>query len=702
MQGEPPTKASTPTGAVFLSYASQDAGAAQRICEALRAAGIEVWFDQSELRGGDAWDHKIRDQIHDCRLFVPVISANTERRDEGYFRREWSLAVDRTRDMVHKRTFLVPVVIDGTLERGAAVPDKFHELQWTRLPGGETPPAFVERVRQLLAPDVSPAQAATTRAGSTTTPISPTPRPHPWRSKVGAWTTGAVLAVALAYIAVDKLWVSRHLPPTPPAAPPPQTPATATAAAFTPPPHSIAVLPFTNLSGDPKQEYLSDGISEELINALSHIDALQVAARTSSFSFKGKQVDIDTIARKLGVGAVLEGSVRRSGNNVRITVQLINAVTGFHIWSENYDRDVKNLLAVQTDIATTAAKQLRATLLGDEAAKIEAGGTSNPQAYDAYLRGLQMYLGSGPSADEAPVRAALASYDQAISLDPNYAAPYAQRARALSGLARRVNGPRWLQRRESLFQQARQSAERAVALAPDFADGHVALGWHVLLYGYLDFQGAAREIERAMSLASGSAYVLRTYASFQGWVLGRRDTSLAAIHRAVSLDPQNYFYRLDLLAILRASRLFTDVLTEAPGATALRPDSHDVSSYEAEAFLAMGEPQRALQLCGSQSAPLDDDDRRSCLAMAYHALGKIRESEIEFVRLQALKGETEPAVYAAIYAQLGKPAEALRWLATAERLRDTNLVSLKTDWRLDPIRNQREFKALERRLNYPP
>jgi TolB-like protein len=691
-----------PSHAVFLSYASQDAEAAQKICDALRAAGIEVWFDQSELRGGDAWDRQIRERIHDCRLFIAIISAQTETRDEGYFRREWRLAVERAGDMAEDKPFVVPVAIDDTNERSARVPDSFKHVQWTRLPSGETPPAFVERLRRLLASNASPAQAADTRAGSTTPPISPRSLPQLWRSKVGIWATGAVLAVAVAYIVVDKFSISRHLPPTPPAAPPTQTAATATAAAFTPPPHSIAVLPFTNLSGDPRQEYFSDGIAEELINALAHIDALQVAARTSSFSFKGKQVDIDTIARKLGVGAVLEGSVRRSGNNVRITVQLINAVTGFHIWSENYDRDVKNLLAVQTDIATTAAKQLRATLLGDEAAKIKAGGTSNPQAYDAYLRGLQIYLGSAAGGDEATVRAALASYDQAISLDPNYAAPYAQRARALSGLAREVNGPRWLQRRESLFGQARQSAERAVVLAPDFADGHIALGWHVLLFGYLDFHGAAREIERAMSLAPGSAYVLRTYASFQGYVLGRQDTPLAAMHRAVSLDPQNYFYRLDLLAVLRASRLFTDVLTEAPGATALRPGAHDVPSIEADTFLAMGEPQRALKLCGSQSTPLEEDDRHSCLALAHHALGNIRESEIEFARLQALKSDSEPVLYAGIYAQLGRPAEALRWLATAERLRDTELISLKTDWKLDPIRNQPEFTALQRRLNYPP
>ena len=152
---------------MFLSYASQDGDAVRRICETLQAAGIEVWFDQSELRGGDAWDRRIREQIRNCRLFIPVVSANTERRDEGYFRREWSLAVDRTRDMTHKRTFLVPVVLDGTPADRAAVPEKFTELQWTRLPDGETPPEFVERIRQLLMPEaLRAAGAAASRAGA--------------------------------------------------------------------------------------------------------------------------------------------------------------------------------------------------------------------------------------------------------------------------------------------------------------------------------------------------------------------------------------------------------------------------------------------------------------------------------------------------------------------------------------------------------
>jgi hypothetical protein len=136
--------------AIFLSYASQDADAAQRVCDALRTAGLEVWFDQSELRGGDAWDAAIRKQVKECALFVPLISANTDARSEGYFRREWNLAVSRTLDMADDQAFLLPIVIDATLDANARVPEKFREVQWTHLPAGETPAAFAEHVQRLL------------------------------------------------------------------------------------------------------------------------------------------------------------------------------------------------------------------------------------------------------------------------------------------------------------------------------------------------------------------------------------------------------------------------------------------------------------------------------------------------------------------------------------------------------------------------
>ena len=138
--------------AVFLSYASQDAEAAKRICEALRRGGIEVWLDQSELRGGDAWDQRIRQQIRDCALFIPIISANTASRHEGYFRLEWDLADQRTHKIARNRPFIIPVCLDATPNAGADVPESFQRVQWTRLPGGETPAAFVERVSQLLSP----------------------------------------------------------------------------------------------------------------------------------------------------------------------------------------------------------------------------------------------------------------------------------------------------------------------------------------------------------------------------------------------------------------------------------------------------------------------------------------------------------------------------------------------------------------------
>src|SRR6516164_8491776 len=203
--------------------------------------------------------------------------------------------------------------------------------------------------------------------------------------------------------------------------------------AFNPPPHSIAVLPFVNMSGDPSQEYFSDGLTEEILNSLSRINELQVAARTSSFSFQGEHPDIATVAHKLNVASVLEGSVRRSGHTVRITAQLNNAVTGFHLWSQTYDREISDVLKLQTEIATAVASALKVRLLGDEAARIELGGTRNPAAFDAYLRGLK--LARAAAADSASTLASIAAYTEAVRLDPNYAIALAGRGYTLGTYA---------------------------------------------------------------------------------------------------------------------------------------------------------------------------------------------------------------------------------------------------------------------------
>ena len=189
--------------AVFLNYASQDAGPAQKIAEALRAGGIEVFLDQSELRGG-AWDKKIRHEIHDCVLFIPIVSHHTQERLEGYFRHEWNLAIERTHHMAENKAFLVPVVVDDTPEHDASIPEKFRELQWTHLPAGETPPQFVTRIQKLLSRESAPVPTMARK------PVAVTPRKS---SRLVPAVLAVVLAAVAAYLLIEKPWTAKFAPP---------------------------------------------------------------------------------------------------------------------------------------------------------------------------------------------------------------------------------------------------------------------------------------------------------------------------------------------------------------------------------------------------------------------------------------------------------------------------------------------------------
>jgi TolB-like protein len=680
-----PNYVGAPTGAVFLSYASQDAEAAFRMRDALRAGGIEVWLDQSELRGGDAWDRQIRERIHDCRLFIALISAHTEARDEGYFRREWKLAVDRTHDMLEKKAFLLPVAIDATPERGAAVPDKFHEVQWTRLPGGEAPPEFVARVRGLLSPEPLTTARLPAAAASDSSPIPlTTGRPSPLRLALPIAVAVLVLA-ALTYLVINKPWISK---PTVPAA---TSNATSTpplpAAAFHPPAHSIAVLPFVNLSGDKEQEYFSDGLTEELLNSLAEIEGLQVAARTSSFSFK-EHPDIATVAHKLNVGAVLEGSVRRSEHTVRVTAQLINAVTGFHLWSKTYDRDLGDVLKLQTEIATAVAGALKVTLLGDVGAKIELGGTRNPAAFDAYLRAAKAFNGAHDAKD---LQTAIAAYTEAIGLDANFALAFAGRSLALDRHA--GNFAAGARIREDL-DRAQADARQALSLAPDLAEGHLASA-HVS-DSALDMAQASAEYERAIALAPGSASVLRDYAR-SVVSLGRVGVGIAAGRRAVVLDPLNAFTHRKLGESLYHAHRYQEAIAVLSDGLALDPDDANAYGSRGLAYYMLGDLEQARSSCENKPRW----QPQWCLALVYDKLGRHADAEAEVAKMKASMGDAEAYQYATIYAQWGDIRKALEWLETALRLRDSGLTDLKSDPLLDPLRKEPRFQAIERALKFP-
>ena len=684
MQGEPPTEASTPAGAVFLSYATQDAEAAKRICAALRAAGIQVFFDQSELRGGDAWDQKIRHEIHDCLLFIPIISQHTQERLEGYFRHEWNLAIERTHHMAQQKPFLVPVVVDGTRDQDAFVPDTFRTVQWTRLPGGDTPPDFVERIRRLLAPQLLPLgavsgvgtreQAAASRQGK------------PVLVAIGA----VVVFAVLAYLFADKFWISKRT-----AAP---SSASVAPAVFAPPAHSVAVLPFVNMSGDKEQEYFSDGLTEELLNSLAEITELQVAARTSAFSFKGKDTDLGTIARKLNVGAILEGSVRRSGNTVRITAQLINAVTGFHLWSKSYDRDLGDVLKLQTEIATAVAEALKVTLLGDIAQKIELGGTRNAAAFDAYLRASKAFQSRHDAEKDIPP--AIAAYTEAIRLDPNFALAFSGRSVALTTYAEEVVTAAAVREgyeavREG-YEKAESDARRALALAPEQAQAHVALAF-VFEAGTLDFARASEEYERAVALAPGNAGVLRRSAEFAAW-MGHFAAAIAAARRAVVLDPLDRSSYSVLGRALYAARRYGEAATAHAEAIRLNPDYKLSYGQRGLAFYGLGDLESARASCETKR---DYWGSQQCLPVVYEKLGRHADAEAELKKFQAALGDAFAYQYATIYAQWGDRAKALEWLDTAVRLRDPGLLNLKTDPLFDPLRKEPRFQAVMRELKFP-
>jgi TolB-like protein/tetratricopeptide (TPR) repeat protein len=502
----------------------------------------------------------------------------------------------------------------------------------------------------------------------------------------------AVLAVALAYFVVDKFWISKRLSTNEPvaaAATQPGAPAVpAATAAFSPPPHSIAVLPFVNLSGDKEQEYFSDGLTEELLNSLAEINELQVAARTSSFSFK-EHPDIATVAHKLNVGAVLEGSVRRSAHTLRITAQLINAVTGFHLWSKTYDRDLGDVLKLQTEIATAVAGALKVTLLSDVSAKIELGGTHNPAAFDAYLRGAKEFSARHEAKD---LPTAIAAYTEAIRLDPHYALAFAGRSEALSDYASESATGAAI--REA-FDKAQADARQALALAPDLAQGHLAIAG--VSQGNLDFRQASEAYERALALAPGNAQVLRESGLFAAW-MGHFDAGLANARRAVVLDPLARQSHTLLGLALYAARRYQEVVAANTEVISLEPDYQAAYGDRGLAYYGLGDLQSARASCETKR---DDWGSRWCLAVVYDKLGRHADAEAVLAKSRAASGDDGAYQYATIYAQWGDRAQALEWLETALRLRDPGLVGLKTEPLLDPLRKEPRFQAIERALNFP-
>jgi len=498
-----------------------------------------------------------------------------------------------------------------------------------------------------------------------------------------------VMGIAIVLLLTDRLLLRRTAPVPAPA--PVATPA------FNPPPHSIAVLPFTNLSGDPAQDYFSDGLSEELLNSLARISELQIAARASSFRFKGEATDLAAIARRLNVASVLDGSVRRAGDTVRVTVRLNDAVTGYQLWSQSYDRDLGDVLKLQADIANAVAGALRVGLLGDIAARVQVGGTRSPAAFDAHLRASGAYRRFGPvnlaagGRNQEGLQAAIDAYDQAIAADADYALAYAGRSLAFADLARAlISGPA----AAGYLDKAQSDAHKAIALAPELADGHLALA--NFLVGSLDFIGALREYERALALAPGDARVLNEYGAY-AVLIGRIEPGLAAARRLLVLDPLNATNHFGLGTSLTFARRYGEAIRAFGDARSLGQDDESLHMWLGIAHYLSGDFEQARIACegaGAVNGPF-------CLTMVYEKLGQHAQAQALLDQVRAQSGDDFAQGYADIYAQWGDNARALDWLDIAVRNRDPYLAYTKVNPFFDPLLREPRYQAILQALNFP-
>ncbi len=630
---------------VFLSYSHDDRAKALPVIKALEAEGFKVWWD-GLLEGGAAFAQTTEAALETSDAVVVLWSATSIQshwvRDEAR----------RGRD----RGCMVPVSIDGI-----EPPLGFRQIQYVDLKrwrGKRAAPEFAElarAVRLAAAPGdqlagVKPPPPASTGA---------TRRTVLRAGAAGALGLGAVLAAWKGGL------FGRGAAPD----------------------NSVAVLPFKNLSGDAAQSYFSDGLSEEVRSTLSRNSMLRVLAPISSGKFRDHSEDAPSVAAKLGVAYLLEGSVRRAGNLVRISAELIDGKTGFSRWSESFDRALEDVFAIQSEIAETVADALAAHMtLGTKA---DPGGTSNVAAFDAYLKGKGL---AGQSASEATDRAALAQFDAAIALDPEYAKAHAARSRALTVIANQYASEAEF---KSLYGGAIEAAKRAVALAPDLADGYSVLGF-ALFQGQLDVRAARNPYDRSSVLGTGDATIMARFSSYCAWT-GRAREAEVAIARALRLDPLNAsIWRASGMTLI-AARQFAAAIPQFEKAIALNPKIRGAHAQIADCLVQLGRFKEARQ---ASLAETQDLLRYTSLAIVEHKLGN--EAGARRAMDMLTSGLTVGTVYqqAQVLATWGDGDAALARLVEARAIGDSGMVFARNDAALDSVRADPRFIRLLKDMGF--
>jgi TolB-like protein len=696
-------------GRVFISYASQDAPAAQKVCSALETAGFACWIAPRDVRPGESYAAAIVNAINSCRTLVLMLSRGAI--DSPHVLREVERASSKRRPVLSIR-------MDAT-ELPPELEYFLSANQWLDASGGSVDEILPALIASVGGRDAGKAVREATRAGIPGGPraADPTASTAPGSAAAGRGTRTAAILIAVAvvagfaYLLADKFWLSKRAVTEPSLAPVGSSAAPAAAAVSE---KSIAVLPFTDMSEKKDQEYFSDGLSEELIDLLTKIPELHVPARTSSFYFKGKSEDIPTISQRLRVAHVLEGSVRKSGNHMRVTAQLVRADNGYHLWSETYDRNLDDIFKVQDDIAGAVVKALKVSLLQGDAPRVAP--TANSEAYTLYLRAVALAK-TGAPADTVQAREYLL---QALKLDPQFAlgwaelsdvytddtvdwnsvfAPKDQRISSSndpgrpSGTYSDDGLPTDWHRaaKERVVDEAHDAAANALKYGPNLAAAHLAMA-RVRLFVDWDWAAAESELDKARELEPDNAHILQQAASL-AITLGQLQKAIDCAQRAIMQDPlgtasnelAKASYRIG--ALPQAENAYRQLVELYPTASAFHYRYGLV-------LLARGHQQAALDEIGRDIPPY----RQVGLPLALDALGRRADADRELALAEQKWGPGMSYQISYVYASRNQPDRAMDWLEHAYQMHDAGLISMLHDPMLKSLETNSRFQALLRKM----
>ena len=452
---------------------------------------------------------------------------------------------------------------------------------------------------------------------------------------------------------------------------------------------SVAVLPFVNMSANKSDEYLSDGMTEELINALARVPGLRVPGRTSSFAFKGKNDEdiFHKVGEQLHVGTVLEGSVRKAGDKLRVTAQLINVSDGYHLWSKDYDGDLKDILNFQSNVAEQVVKALQVQLGTEAARALSKKPTEDPEAHRLYLLGRYEFA----KYTKTGWNNAIHYYEEALKLDPNYALAYCGLADNYAYMGSVV-----MPEKEAIAKE-KEFAEKALALDPELAEAHMSLG--IVLVGTYDWRNGLKEFDRALELNPNLAFGYELGA----WTvngLGRFDAAMAKIKKAVELDPLNPFFQWSLSFYQYWAHQYDAAVAQANKALEMDPNSAVTHVLLGLSFLKKGDTTLAIAELQKAKEPNPGAWYQGYLGYAYAISGDRAKADQALQELDVLakKQYVSPTAFATIYLGLGEKDKCLDWLEKAYEQQDSACWYLKIDQIYDGVRNEPRFQALVKKI----